>query len=465
MTSFRRLTGSGLSVFEPGKTVRGLDLSVYKVVSRVASSNKTTVKLANSVGTIVSLPNNFVPVSAPMAHLASFCTFHLAYNKDFDLYVRAYCERAGLPIPVGPNGKPFEWAKWLQKTIFPKLIIPFKGRGYEDVEEIKDEAIHEMLFHVFSQINILGNFHTAIKNFAPEIQKLPESQQLTVYLTSYIKGRIAYTNEKLKEIVPDEEVNMMAPGEEEGEEINILDTPEYAHSPESLGLESEQTVKEFRNDFYEWLLETQQKKGARAVISLFDIYWDYVKDSTSSMDTETRPNYIPARNSLESVWMEKTRLSVGSLYSYIGRMAEYMEQFIRESRHSLGEENIFVKLIDSIHHQREKLRVTTASVKQASPKLIRGENLTPEMKKQVLNAFPYRWTTGNSQRVSYYKCDKCDISNPYVNTESSEGHNHPTIPLITDKQWINDHSFYFTNDGRLAKGSAMPNYLGESYEG
>jgi hypothetical protein len=79
--------------------------------------------------------------------------------------------------------------------------------------------------------------------------------------------------------------------------------------------------------------------------------------------------------------------------------------------------------------------------------LIRGDKLTQRQREQVLAAFIYRWTTGNKQRTQVYKCELCDIRTPYVNTQSANGHSHPTIPLQTDDQWLAEHAFHFVADG------------------
>ncbi len=81
--------------------------------------------------------------------------------------------------------------------------------------------------------------------------------------------------------------------------------------------------------------------------------------------------------------------------------------------------------------------------------LIKGKDLNPEQKALVLASFPYRWTSDNDRRVySWGECDKCDIRNPYVNTESAEGHKHPTLPLTTDAEWLNNYAFYFKQNGK-----------------
>jgi hypothetical protein len=64
-------------------------------------------------------------------------------------------------------------------------------------------------------------------------------------------------------------------------------------------------------------------------------------------------------------------------------------------------------------------------------KLIKGDDLNQEQTKQVLSAFIYRWTTENKQRQ-------------YVWSNIS---GQPTIPLISDEQWLKDHAFWFLDDG------------------
>lgn len=543
---------NNLSQYEPGQIVCGIDLSVFRVTSKVAGPLGSVVKVATLHGEPVSLPPDFTPIGPRMARFASMMFHILAFNKDFDLYVRAYCERAGLPIPVGPDGQPFRWAEWFQTTIFPKL----RGPKYKSTEDIRDEAIHEMLFHELGQNNVLGKFKEAMKNFHKDIRKLPLENQLTVYLSKVFRGRVEKMNRKIRDQEHPQEMSMFQPGHgEEAEEFNILDTDEHAKDMgEVQTIESAHDIGKFRNGFYAWLKKHQSEKAAKSFIGLFDIYWQWVGGASETEDPETgRPAYMPMRRSLEPLWVERTKLSPAALYSYIGKLAALLEKYILENRHNLGEGNIFVKLIDGIHHQREKLRADaeqeaeqskkkrkgmhaaiaalslagveksaagmkwfevehgneftcphcnvglaahdwsteygdplpgthdvtcpnchknflvsvevvtryksrTASFKVA--KLMRGDQLTPEMEQQVKDAFVMRWTRENTNRTLMYNCDKCDIMNPYVNTQSSNGHSHPTVPLQSDEQWINEHSFTFTNAGRLmARGGAQPAYL------
>lgn len=65
--------------------------------------------------------------------------------------------------------------------------------------------------------------------------------------------------------------------------------------------------------------------------------------------------------------------------------------------------------------------------------LVKGENLTKEQITEVKSAFIYRWTFDNPQRESAWR--------------GLEG--QPTIPLISDEDWIREQAFYITNSGRL----------------
>jgi hypothetical protein len=549
--------------YEVGQMVMDLSGAHYKVASKATGPDGVSFRFIDSQGRTAS---GVIPVSFGFARFASFLRFHLAYNKDFDLYVRAYCEQAGLPIPVGPDGQAFRWADWLQSTVSPKLIT--HAKGLKDMEAVKDEAIHEMLFTELGHRNILGKFKAAIKNFHKDIRKLPVAKQLTVYLTKNFRGRVEEMNRKIKEQTPSQEVSLTQEGDGdrrnfEEEEVNILDTEEFAkNTGEFQSIESAHDIKKFRSGFYHWLKSSESGRSAKGFIALFDIYWQWVNTSGENEDDEGRPAYLPARRDLQPLWQKKTRLSPAALYGYIGRLAKLLEQYVVENREELqwetaaGESNLFVKLIDSIHHEREKLRLEaeqkaleakpkrkskpvgavasltlaemdhektanyngwfevehgnaffcpycktglaatnwsteygdplpgdhpvrcpncnkdfhvdvevstnyrprTASIKVA--KLVRGDELTPEMLQQVKDTFVSRWTSDNPQRISAYgQCSACDINTPFAGG-SAEGHNHPTISLQTDDEWVDERSFHFTNDDRLfVRRGAEPAYL------
>ena len=78
-------------------------------------------------------------------------------------------------------------------------------------------------------------------------------------------------------------------------------------------------------------------------------------------------------------------------------------------------------------------------------RLIKGSELNQRQTEQVLNAFIYRWTSGNNAR-----------EHVWANIVGK-----PTIPLVSDNEWLKDHAFWFINDGsRLAKRHhAEPVYM------
>ena len=80
--------------------------------------------------------------------------------------------------------------------------------------------------------------------------------------------------------------------------------------------------------------------------------------------------------------------------------------------------------------------------------LKRGDTLTEQQKREVKNAFIYRWTVENEKRVrSMLRPSQC-----------------PTMAVISDEQWINEHAFHFIADGsRLThnRSYAEPAYMVE----
>lgn len=78
------------------------------------------------------------------------------------------------------------------------------------------------------------------------------------------------------------------------------------------------------------------------------------------------------------------------------------------------------------------------------PKLIQGKCLSDRQADMVLNAYGYRWTKQNAARAKNWR----------------GRHGAPTIPLVSDEEWLREHAFRFTNDGKtLMRGYAQPAYM------
>lgn len=65
--------------------------------------------------------------------------------------------------------------------------------------------------------------------------------------------------------------------------------------------------------------------------------------------------------------------------------------------------------------------------------LVKGSNLSPKLRKEVLARYPYRWTVDNTRREYFWKDSK----------------NKPTMALATDEEWLAAHAFYVTQKGEL----------------
>lgn len=82
--------------------------------------------------------------------------------------------------------------------------------------------------------------------------------------------------------------------------------------------------------------------------------------------------------------------------------------------------------------------------------LIQGRNLSDGQRREVLSAFPYRWTVENHARALRLHGDA-----------------HPTVGVITDQQWLERYAFHFTADGsRLMRNRYWCEpVLGDTYRG
>ena len=67
---------------------------------------------------------------------------------------------------------------------------------------------------------------------------------------------------------------------------------------------------------------------------------------------------------------------------------------------------------------------------------VRGDNLPPTARAEVLAAFIYRWTSDNPSRKRAY----ARIA-------------RPRVPRITDEEWLRRYAFRVTKAGRLYRRS------------
>ena len=375
---------SKLSSLEPGQIVRTVDGSAYRVSSKTASPKGIAYKLADLSGKPVPTPANFRPVGLAMARFASWLRYHLAYNKDFDLYVNSYIEKFNtehpegpLPLPAGPDGKPFRWADWFQRNIASKLYVNIDPG---QAQAMKDEVIHEMLFTVLGQRHAIDKFAEKIKRFNKNdtVKNMSVARQLTVYLTTIFshKHRLMEMQNLLKEQQPEQEMSMWQPGMgeegDEGSEQNILDTEEYGVGKADFeSAEAQKDIAKFRDGFGHWLKSKYSEKVSSSFLTLFDIYSDLISQSGSDevqdveksdkqKKKEERKSWMVSRADLMPLWAERTGLSEGSMKDYLGRLPGLMEEYITTHAKALGESNIFVSLMNEINKENKKPKARPA---------------------------------------------------------------------------------------------------------
>jgi hypothetical protein len=71
--------------------------------------------------------------------------------------------------------------------------------------------------------------------------------------------------------------------------------------------------------------------------------------------------------------------------------------------------------------------------------LIRGDQLTTTQRRQVFDAFGYRWTAENEQRARQWLAERVPMSAP-----------------TSDEEWIRAHAFHCTESGAVMLRHAEP---------
>jgi hypothetical protein len=104
----------------------------------------------------------------PMGKISALV--RLAYNADFDSYVKTAIEAKNLPTDPKMN-----WAKWLE-GVYRSSVSPLKP-------ELRDEAIHHMLIDNLYRYDAMARFDAS--RLPAQIQALPLEEQISSYLKGY----------------------------------------------------------------------------------------------------------------------------------------------------------------------------------------------------------------------------------------------------------------------------------------
>jgi hypothetical protein len=100
--------------------------------------------------------------------------------------------------------------------------------------------------------------------------------------------------------------------------------------------------------------------------------------------------------------------------------------------------------------------------------MVRGSNLTPSQRTEVLQAFIYRWTRDNRRRAEVYgRCPVCGVlggePEPTLQRPDRLGcrQHHPVISLQSDAEWLASYRFPITKAGNLAMRRHIEPYYAE----
>lgn len=326
-------------LFEAGSIISDAAGDVFRVRAKVAGPEGFVFKLANLQGKPVQTPVDFYPLNRYNAKVAKWMRFVLAYNADWDMYVKEYIRAAGLPVDESYN-----WAKWFQAKFYTKL----KGD-----DEVKDEAIHQTIVTALAQRKALdannpAGFQHAIKRFPPGVQQLPLEKQVTQFLLTLFSGRVQEANQFIDKMQrPDSDsMTQDAPEEQEDQSTtNILDTEEHATGPEGQELADFKTdMNKFRQGFSSWLDQSNRPETAKNYLNLWDafIYW------------VTQEHAEPKISDIYPFWAQLTRdakhpkgLGFDSMKQYYGKFPQMVHQFTDENRDEL-EGNPLVAIVDRL---------------------------------------------------------------------------------------------------------------------
>jgi hypothetical protein len=312
-------------LLQPGSLVHTADGSVYRVLSKLADSDGFTFKLASAQGQPVATPDNFRPVSAAVAKFASRMRFKLAYNADFDAYVKEYIRRYGLPVDEEMN-----WSKWFQKVIVPSLPT--------HDSELQDEAIHHIIITTLAERSVLdpsnqNGFEHVIKRFPEHVQALPLDKQVSHFLWQVFLWRkseaIRFITDKYNQKDTD---SMWTSEEEGGEERNFLDSAEFSDATPDLEYEKAEIradVKSFKKGFTKWLLQRpyQRENTVKGYLELYDLYWNHCLEDGGGVKA----------NELRQDWVKLTKTNPSVFRMYWLNLPLLLQQYLDENGTHLGD--------------------------------------------------------------------------------------------------------------------------------
>jgi hypothetical protein len=173
-------------------------------------------------------------------------------------YVKDSIRSHGYPVDEDMN-----WSKWFEH----KTRHTFAYAG----EELRDEAVHNLIIWALIENDKLGGFNPASLN--ERVQALPLEKQITSYLQRVFDDRMDYIRSYISKSTGN---GVEFSGENPDDETSgTLEQAADYETPHDLHEQAQEdgVFKKFRSSFFEWLAEDSkfQKRSIEPMNILFDL--------------------------------------------------------------------------------------------------------------------------------------------------------------------------------------------------
>jgi len=351
------------SLVSAGHVIETVDGHRYRVASKITTTGRVFFNLSTPAGYLRVTASDLAamePLPRGIARLAHVLRC-LAYNKDFDTYVKEAIKAHGLPLDPEMN-----WSKWLYGYFFKKYL---KSAAPGD---LLDETFHQFIIDLIYEKDVLESFNP--KKIRKERNKKQNlGRQVSIYLMQQF---ITYRSmaqrilNRLETTIPGRKhdtgvrenlgMPMEQPGVgESGEEYatNLLDTETFATEPKQQEVESWEDIARFRQAYGDWLTNAQHEETTDNIITLFDLIVNAERRQEGGVDYKEE-------------WIRETGKSLPSYGLTARNLSETLHKFVAEHP-ELAETSLIARLIADIKTKKP----TTKSKNEGAKSVPRAASL------------------------------------------------------------------------------------------
>ena len=347
----------------PGHVIGSTDGRSWLVLSSVSTKDGVSYKLADLAGNPVPTPPDFDPVPFRAARIATL--LKTAFDKNVDVYVKAYIRDADLPVDQS-----MAWDKYLYQIFSTAL----RAVGVVD-EDYIDETIRDIVTKVMGDRHVLSEqFSHIVRNFTkknPKFSKLPLEKQVTDVLKNSFRKRIGEARRYAREVILGQDVSegvtnnsliSMTPEEEGGPSLlDVMEAPssQFEQAEENVelgdyrGRMKHWTMGRFAQGFYEWLLKHKlASPEARQYMRLLSLMNEEVK-SVGKMPKlkDIEQQWVTTQNYHEK---SNNRLDHDGRHRLFQELPVLVELYVRTHFH--GQESVLPAVIRVLNRYGQERR-------------------------------------------------------------------------------------------------------------